>query len=304
GSGSGSGSASGGSGDVGSDCPCIECRKTKTIMVNVENCVAGLTAKIGDFVWRDDNANGIQDAGEPGIPNVYVILERCNGAFVNFTTTNASGAYLFQNLQGGQYRVKFANPGGLFSTTKDAGTDDCKDSDADQFGFTSCFTLADGATNLCVDAGFRGQTPPACTINPVVTNILCDGKGTSATTDDTYTFVLTVTGSGGSSQWTGSFNHACLGVFQIGPTAYGTPVTLGPFPAGQFSCGNTSPPIVYQNGLDISVSVQDAQNASCSKNITVLSPGPCSPGAVASLGDLVWNDLNQNGMFNAGEPGV
>jgi hypothetical protein len=29
---------------------------------------------IGDFVWHDLNANGIQDEGEPGVPDVVVNL--------------------------------------------------------------------------------------------------------------------------------------------------------------------------------------------------------------------------------------
>ncbi|MEK7414480.1 MAG: SdrD B-like domain-containing protein, partial [Planctomycetota bacterium] len=141
-------------------------------------------------------------------------------------------------------------------------------------------------------------------VNAAISNIVCDGKGTSTTTDDTYTFVLTVTGSGGGTTWQGGFSNACLGAFAIGPTAYGTPITLGPFPAGAGSCGNTSPPIQFQNGLNIDVSVADTENPTCSKNTTVVSPGPCSPTAVAGLGDFVWNDLNQNGAQNAGEPGV
>ena len=31
-------------------------------------------ASIGDFVWNDLNANGVQDSGEPGIANVPVQL--------------------------------------------------------------------------------------------------------------------------------------------------------------------------------------------------------------------------------------
>ena len=39
-------------------------------------------AALGDFVWKDKNANGIQDAGEPGIPGVLVTLLRCDGTVV------------------------------------------------------------------------------------------------------------------------------------------------------------------------------------------------------------------------------
>ena len=36
------------------------------------------TAQIGNFVWNDLNGNGIQDAGEPGIPSVSVTLTGTN----------------------------------------------------------------------------------------------------------------------------------------------------------------------------------------------------------------------------------
>src|SRR5688572_22923782 len=45
---------------------------------------------IGDFVWRDTNANGIQDAGEPGILGVTVRLV-LSGGTVATTTTDADG---------------------------------------------------------------------------------------------------------------------------------------------------------------------------------------------------------------------
>ncbi|MBK9151773.1 MAG: hypothetical protein IPM26_12610 [Saprospiraceae bacterium] len=36
-------------------------------------------ATIGDFVWDDKNANGVQDAGEPGIPGLTVTLSGTAG---------------------------------------------------------------------------------------------------------------------------------------------------------------------------------------------------------------------------------
>ena len=54
------------------------------------------TGEIGDFVWNDLNGNGIQDAGEPGIPNVTVQLFNCGGTVpIAITTTDANGNYLF-----------------------------------------------------------------------------------------------------------------------------------------------------------------------------------------------------------------
>jgi hypothetical protein len=308
GSGNGSGSNSAGTDGSGAsgDCNCIECRKTTTVQVVIEPCTAQ-PGKIGDFVWVDQNSNGIQDAGEPGIPNAFVMLMKCSGAFVNSTFTDATGMYMFGNVPAGSYKIFFANPnGGLYMPTlQKQGGNIALDSDPDNTGFTSCFEIAPGQSNFTIDAGFKPLGPPPCNINLTVSNIVCDGKGTPSTADDTYTFVINVSGTGTGTTWTGGFDNACLGAFGIGPTPYNTPVTLGPFPAGEVSCGNTFPPLTFQNGLNINVSVADSQNPSCTKSTTVQSPGPCSPvPQLASLGDFVWNDLNQNGQQDAGEPGV
>ena len=65
-------------------------------------------AALGDFVWKDNDTDGIQDAGEPGISGVTVRLLNCatpTPAVLSTTTTNASGLYLFSNLVPGCYRV-------------------------------------------------------------------------------------------------------------------------------------------------------------------------------------------------------
>ena len=62
---------------------------------------------IGDFIWHDKNHNGIQDAGELGIPGVKV--ELMQGATVVATaTTDVNGKYSFANLSNGGYTVRIA----------------------------------------------------------------------------------------------------------------------------------------------------------------------------------------------------
>ncbi|HRQ37163.1 MAG TPA: SdrD B-like domain-containing protein [Chloroflexota bacterium] len=60
------------------------------------------SSAIGDFIWRDNNSNGDQDPGEPGISGVTVYLcisEPCNsGTAVASTTTDANGYYAFTGL--------------------------------------------------------------------------------------------------------------------------------------------------------------------------------------------------------------
>ncbi len=62
---------------------------------------------IGDFVWWDVNSNGLQDVGEPGIPdvtmNLYVVS---TNTLLASSTTDANGLYSFPNLDGSVYRVQ------------------------------------------------------------------------------------------------------------------------------------------------------------------------------------------------------
>src|SRR5262249_22728293 len=48
-------------------------------------------ATVGDHVWMDLNGNGIQDAGEPGVPGVVVHLLDGQGVLIAAATTDASG---------------------------------------------------------------------------------------------------------------------------------------------------------------------------------------------------------------------
>jgi hypothetical protein len=51
---------------------------------------------IGDYVWFDQNRNGLQDAGEMPIAGAVVSLTFGNSLFT--ATTNASGYYSFTHL--------------------------------------------------------------------------------------------------------------------------------------------------------------------------------------------------------------
>ncbi|MGB4936122.1 MAG: SdrD B-like domain-containing protein, partial [Ferruginibacter sp.] len=55
-------------------------------------------ASLGDKVWRDDNQNGIQDSGEPGISGITVTLFNNSGTVIGNMVTDAYGIYLFDNL--------------------------------------------------------------------------------------------------------------------------------------------------------------------------------------------------------------
>ena len=63
------------------------------------------SATIGDTVWSDENANGVQDNGEKGIAGARVKLTLPDGTTAE-ATTNANGLYLFSGLEAGQYTAE------------------------------------------------------------------------------------------------------------------------------------------------------------------------------------------------------
>jgi len=114
-----------------------------------------LPASLGDLVWEDLNGDGIQDAGEPGIPGVKVTLFGTNGSVVATTVTDVNGNYIFEDLVPGDYTVHFQRPSGYKPSPQDRGNDDAVDSDADPTsGQTTTITLTSGQEDLTWDAGF------------------------------------------------------------------------------------------------------------------------------------------------------
>ncbi|MCB9296619.1 MAG: hypothetical protein H6559_26420 [Lewinellaceae bacterium] len=112
-------------------------------------------ASLGDFVWSDTDADGIQDAGEPGIGGVTVNLLDGGGAFLASTTTAPDGSYSFTNLAPGDYIVEFIGPAGFAPSPQDQGGDDTIDSDANPgTGQTGIITLSSGENDPTNDAGY------------------------------------------------------------------------------------------------------------------------------------------------------
>ncbi len=119
------------------------------------NSIAGPPplAFVGDFVWQDNNSNGIQDPGEPGIKDVPVKLSEAGGNIVDSTQTDSLGNYSFVGITPGDYFLTFELVSDFDFSTKDA-TDDNMDSDVDPTtGETDVFTLNAGSIDKSRDAG-------------------------------------------------------------------------------------------------------------------------------------------------------
>ena len=170
-------------------------------------------ASIGDYVFRDLNGDGKQDAGEGGVNGVKVNLYDSANNLVATATTLGDGKYLFDNLIAGNYTVEFVkstlasgfNLSPLATTTPD------KDSDANvTTGKTGTITLTEGQTRTDIDAGVTtpcdtDKTPPVMTACP--SDILIKTRGTYSyaswveptATDNCGTPIVTTTNPSGSA---------------------------------------------------------------------------------------------------------
>ncbi|MEL7248508.1 MAG: SdrD B-like domain-containing protein, partial [Bacteroidota bacterium] len=125
-----------------------------TVEVTVIDCFAAL----GDFVFFDEDEDGVQDPGEAGVSGVTVQLYQ-GGILINSTTTNGAGFYSFTDLVPGTYQVRFVVTPGQILTLANVGNDDL-DSDADRTsGFTTTYVLNAGETNNSIDAGIVAPCP-------------------------------------------------------------------------------------------------------------------------------------------------
>jgi hypothetical protein len=252
-------------------------------------------ASIGDRVWLDNNRDGLQDAGEPGVANVPVDLLDAGGSVIASTTTNGSGAYLFAGLGVGTYSVKFGLPAAHHRTTALVGLDRAVDSDADATtGISPSVSLSSGSQVTTVDAGLftharigdyvwedlngNGlQEPGEPGVAGVTVQIVRDGvPGATATTN----------GSGFYS-----FEDLTPGDYSVIVTLPAGAVFTSQYVGGDPTIQSHVNPV----GATETVTVASGQA------ILTLDAGIIRP---AAIGDRVWLDLNGNGIQDGGEVGL
>jgi len=110
---------------------------------------------LGDFVWADDNRNGVQDATEPGIADVVVNLNNELNQLIAKDTTDTNGIYGFSDFLPGIYYVEFEYPQDLTATVNTSTdlTINSDITDANGTGTTDLIVLTSGENNLDIDAG-------------------------------------------------------------------------------------------------------------------------------------------------------
>jgi hypothetical protein len=293
-----------------------------TIDAGIKPGVSSGLASIGNRVWYDLNDNGLQDAGELGVAGVTVTLKDGNGNDIDsdastpgvqltVTVTNALGEYIFTGLPAGSYQVQFSNmPTGYVISDQNSGSNDDIDSDGSNAGTTisatttstaGSYVLGVGAENLTVDLGL---VPPANTNTLGGTVWFDTDSDGSQTGNNGFVKGVTVT----------LYNSAGVAVATTSTDENGDYLFVG-LPDGDYSVGFSN----YPPGFDLTsksstnnATGSDADRASGTTNLVKLdatnrNDRSLDAGLVATraaLGNRVWDDLNGDGIQNAGEPGV
>ena len=222
---------------------------------------------VGDYVWNDLNADGIQN--EPaanGLNGIGVQIYTGAGVLVSSTTTandlnGNPGYYQFNGLTNGSYYVQFSLPSAdSFTTANAVGSTTNTDSDVvvvgSNYGKTATFTLSGGQYDSSRDAGLLLPTGPMSLgdfvwldtngngleddgqtgINGVKVNLYKDSDNNGVYTPGTDQFIATTTTyTVGGNPGFYSFTSLPVGkyIVQIDPSNFGAGGTLnGLVPSG------------------------------------------------------------------------
>ena len=117
-----------------------------------------IAASLGNYVWLDENGDGLQDAGEPGLAGVGVVLKDNFGGLIGTQVTDSNGGYLFDGLLPGTYTVEIdpnTLPVGVFQTLNPV----LAGADLGNQSLPYTVELGSGDVNLTADFGFSYGDP-------------------------------------------------------------------------------------------------------------------------------------------------
>jgi len=277
-----------------------------TIHILVEPSIP--RGSIGNRVWYDTNGDGLQSINEVGIASVTVKLYALNGTLLNTKVTNASGEYLFENVSSGKYYIQFIKPAQYEFTFANTG-DDNLDSDvtgSKGVGTTAVFDLIPGDNNNSLDAGLY----------------ICSQIGNKVWYDTNKNDVMDVNENGINGLRVNLWRNMG-GVWTVYDYRYtgpkpGAPSDDGHYqfcaPPGLYYIEVIMPPLglvqVLPNRGNNPLLDSDLTNANGigTTNVFTLNSGlsKLDIGAgyypMALAGNLVWLDVNQNGIQEVNEP--
>lgn len=260
---------------------------------------------IGDFVWEDKNQDGLQTAGERGIPGIIVTLFAADGTTIlATTTTDNNGFYIFPFLSDGSYIIRFTNiPLDYLFTSQTLNT--TNGSDVDGNGATPLITLAAGQNRTDIDAGLLPGSTHSTKLGAIGDRVWRDTNGNGIQDEGVNSGVegITVTLLNGTGQPIQVTTTNSGGYYVFSGLPAGTyKVLFGVLPQGASYTTQGAPG-------SAAATDSDADGSGTTRSI-VLTTGEViltvDAGIIeqARLGDFVWLDTNDDNLQTAGELGI
>ena len=294
-------------------------------------------AELGDYVWVDTDGDGIQDDGDTGLNNVFVELftpgadgvprtfddVRVATALTSDDVMGNPGWYLFPGLAPGDYYVRFDPPPTYAVTVGNAGGDDALDSDADPV--TACTPLVNLVTDesdLTVDMGLLPPQPAA------IGNYVWFDRDNDGTQDESPYFgvngvaVRLYIDDGDGVPEPGGDDGAAVATTATDDDVYGRPgyylfdlltpnipyfvEFVLPASATGFTSQDTGGDDTIDSDADTGTGVTQVVTPNPGDRILTLDAGLVAPTGDLVLGDQVWCDDDNDGVFEPenGELGV
>jgi protocatechuate 3,4-dioxygenase beta subunit len=268
-----------------------------------------ICASLGDFIFVDDNVNGIQDEEEEGLEGVIVNLLDGDGEPVLddegnpiVTTTDEDGFYIFEGLLAGDYQIEVEFPDDYLATVSNQGDDEL-DSDLDQDGLSEVVTISLGDQNLTVDGGL---VLPASIGNfvwedldgdgvqdadePGLPNVQVELSGTDIYGEEVFETMFT--DEDGFYIFEGLVpGNYVLTILLEEPFTFTTQDSAEGDDASDSDANPTNGILTGDNGEDL---VSNEENLTFDAGVVSL----------AQLGNFVWFDANNNGIQDEDEDGL
>lgn len=260
-------------------------------------------ASIGpNTVFDDKNGNGVQDEGEPGLPDVDIILFK-DGIQVAQTSTDEDGVYDFPDLTEGEYFIQVKkDPDYTFSPVVEGGNT------VDQDGTTDPITLELGVN---VDIWDVGMFLPVSLGNKVFDDLngnAIQDAGEPGLEGVTVTLIDSASGGEVGSQVTASDGSYLFTRLPPGEYAvqFVIPETYAFTPPSNLNMDlitNGLPilPPDYASDLNTETGITPSHTLESGDIDMTYDAAIYRP---VSVSGVTWHDINANGVLDADEPGL